>query len=957
MKKKFDVQGMTCSACSAHIEKDLSKTGGVNSCTVSLMTNTMIVDYDDSIIDDEGIITQVKKSGYGASISSGIASVSVPKKQENAYKLGEKALLIRVIISFVFMLLIMYVAMGHMVHLPLPSFFNGAANAVSFAFLQLLLTLPVIYVNRAYFISGFGKLIKLKPNMDSLIALGSTASLVYGIVAIFIMSFQLGRGNLDVVGAYAHNLYFESAVMILALVTLGKYFEGKSKRRTGEAVTKLMDLSPKTASVLRNGEEITVPTAELNVGDIVLIRSGESISADGEVIEGETYVDESMITGESVAVKKSIGDNVVGGTINKNGFVKIRVTKTGGDTTLSKIIELVENANSTKAPIAKIADKISGVFVPIVLGIALISFIVWLSVGSGFEFAFSIAIAVLVISCPCALGLATPVAIMVGTGKGAENGVLIKSGEALEQACKIDTVVMDKTGTITLGKPTVTDISAYGFDDKELLQIACSVEKLSEHPLANALVEYAKENGIEINEVSDFKSHSGLGVSGVVNGILYNIGSKKFMSSINIDIGESYKVIDKLSDEAKTPLIIADRNRVLGVIAVADRVRHTSKAAIDALIKSGINVVMLTGDNAGVAAAVAAQVGITDVISGVMPSDKEGEIAKLRDSGKKVMFVGDGINDAPALARADVGVAIGAGTDIAIENADVVLVKSDLQDVVTLIKLSKRTLRNVKENLFWAFFYNTLGIPLAAGVFYSVLGWKLNPMLGALAMSLSSICVVGNALRLKWFKPYGKNIKKSNDGNTAINSAKVKKLSDNEENDNKIAKNKKSDNIKATIELLSDKALMIDSNDKLTNLNDCNSLKSSDSVNVYDINISQNDAYNIEECGKQNNKNELSESENFDKKVNVINNKPTAAQSREGDIMNNCSILTATIEGMSCGHCSARVEKTLNALDGVKATVDLDTKIATMECEREVGDLEIILAVEDAGYTVTNIER
>lgn len=867
MKRKFDVQGMTCSACSAHIEKDLNKTEGVNACNVSLMTNTMVVDYDESKIDIDGIIAQVNKSGYGANPADAPAATA-KDKQDSGYKAGEKALLIRVIISFVFMVLIMYVAMGHMIGLPLPSFFNGASNAVSFAFLQLLLTLPVIYVNRTYFISGFKKLFKLKPNMDSLIALGSSASLIYGIAAIFIMSFRLGRGELDAVAGYAHNLYFESAVMILALVTLGKYFEGKSKRRTGDAVAKLMDLSPKTATVLRNGQEIFVPTAELNVGDIVVIRSGESISADGEVTEGETYVDESMITGESVAVKKSVGDNVVGGTINKNGFIKVRVTKIGADTTLSKIVELVENANSTKAPIAKIADKISGVFVPIVLLIALVAFIVWMCVGSGFEFAFSIAIAVLVISCPCALGLATPVAIMVGTGKGAENGVLIKSGEALELACKITTVVMDKTGTITVGKPMLTDIYEYDFAREELLAIACSIEKMSEHPLGAALVEYGKANGIEMRNVADFKSLSGQGVSGVINGKTYNIGSKKFIEDLGINTAAAVAETERLSDEAKTPLLIADDTRLIGVIAVADSVRPTSKTAISALIKQGIDVVMLTGDNERVAAAIAAQVGVTNIISGVMPSDKEREIAKLRDNGEKVMFVGDGINDAPALARADVGVAIGAGTDIAIDNADVVLVKSDLQDVVTLIKLSKRTLRNVKENLFWAFFYNTLGIPLAAGVFYSVLGWKLNPMLGALAMSLSSICVVGNALRLKLFKPYGGRRKNLQTDNGAGDSQTDTGASD-------------------EIEFTTIK---------------------------------------------------------------------TAAE-RQGVIMNNNSILTATIEGMSCGHCSARVEKALNELDGVNATVDLDKKTATMECEREVGDLEIISAVENAGYTVTNIER
>lgn len=872
MKRKFDVQGMTCSACSAHIEKDLNKTEGVNACSVSLMTNTMVVDYDESIIDDNGIIEQVKKSGYGASAAEANAT-AVKVRTESGYKAGETALLVRVIISFVFMLLIMYVAMGHMIGLPLPSFFNGAANAVSFAFLQLLLTLPVIYVNRTYFISGFKKLFKFKPNMDSLIALGSSASLIYGIVAIFIMSFRLGRGELDAVAGYAHNLYFESAVMILALVTLGKYFEGKSKRRTGDAVAKLMDLSPKSATVLRSGQEIAVPTAELNVGDIVLIRSGESISADGEVTEGETYVDESMITGESVAVKKGVGDNVVGGTINKNGFIKVRVTKTGADTTLSKIVELVENANSTKAPIAKIADKISGVFVPIVLLIALVAFIVWMSVGSGFEFAFSIAIAVLVISCPCALGLATPVAIMVGTGKGAENGVLIKSGEALELACKISTVVMDKTGTITVGKPTLTDIYEYDFAREELLSIACSIEKLSEHPLGAALVDYGAENSVKLREVSEFESHSGLGVAGIIDGKSYRIGSKKFIDGLGINTDAAAAETARLSGEAKTPLLIADDVRLIGIIAVADSVRPTSKTAISALIKQGIDVVMLTGDNEGVAAAIAAQVGVTNVISGVMPSDKEQEIAKLRANGKKVMFVGDGINDAPALARADVGVAIGAGTDIAIDNADVVLVKSDLQDVVTLIRLSKRTLRNVKENLFWAFFYNTLGIPLAAGVFYSVLGWKLNPMLGALAMSLSSICVVGNALRLKWFKPYGRSR-------------------------NKLRTDEGKD-------------------------------EGADTHSDVDTITNENKTYESNE---------------------------TAAE-RKGEVMNKNSILTATIEGMSCGHCSARVEKALNELDGIKATVDLDKKLATMECEREVGDLEIITAVENAGYTVTNIER
>ena len=597
----------------------------------------------------------------------------------------------------------------------------------------------------------------MAPNMDSLIAIGSTASLVYGIFAIYRMSYGLGSGNMEVVHLYYHDLYFESAAMILALITVGKYLETRSKGKTSEAITKLMDLAPKTAVVERDGREQEIPVEQVVAGDVVIVRPGQNVPVDGFILEGSTSIDEAAITGESIPVHKQEGDTVIAATMNKTGFVKFKATRVGDDTTFSQIIRLVEEASSSKAPIAKIADKIAGVFVPVVMVIALVTAVVWLLSGSTFEFALSCAISVLVISCPCALGLATPVAIMVGTGKGAEQGILIKSGEALETAHNLQSVVLDKTGTITQGRPVVTDIHTEGWTKKEFLALAAGMEVKSEHPLAEAILDYAKKEGISPVQVDNFNSIPGKGLEVSVNGRRYYAGNERLMREKEISLDNCLKLLEVMADEGKTPLIFAEETQVLGVIAVADVVKPTSKEAIKELKDLGIEVVMLTGDNRRTAEAIRRQLDIDTVIAEVLPQDKERKISELQEAGKVVAMIGDGVNDAPALARADVGMAIGAGTDVAIESADVVLMKNDLKDAVTAIRLSKAVIRNIKQNLFWAFFYNTLGIPIAAGIFYPLLGLKLNPMIGAAAMSMSSIFVVSNALRLKWFQPLGKS--------------------------------------------------------------------------------------------------------------------------------------------------------------------------------------------------------
>ncbi len=649
------------------------------------------------------------------------------------------------------MIPLMYVTMGHMVGLSLPSFLDGMENAVSFAFTQLLLCLPIIYVNRQYYSKGFRTLFHLAPNMDSLIAIGSCASLVYGIVAIYRMSYGLGNGDMELVHRYYHDLYFESAAMILALITVGKYLEARSKGKTSEAITKLLDLAPKTAVVERGGKETEIPVEQVQAGDIVAVRPGSSIPVDGFIIEGTTSVDEAAITGESIPVHKQVNDTVIAATMNKTGFIRFKATRVGDDTTFSQIIRLVEEASSSKAPIAKIADKIAGVFVPVVIGVAVVTAIVWLAVGASFEFALSCAISVLVISCPCALGLATPVAIMVGTGKGAENGILIRSGEALEMAHNIQSVVLDKTGTITQGKPVVTNVETI-LSEQEFLSLAAGLEEKSEHPLAEAILEYAKKKSVKPAGITEFVSVPGRGVKGKLGNTRYIAGNRRMLKEQGIPLGDYAQRLDVLADEGKTPMLFADENRILGILSVADVVKPTSREAVRQLKEQGVEVVMLTGDNRRTAEAIRRELDIDTVIAEVLPQDKEREIVKLQEQGKKVAMVGDGINDAPALARADVGMAIGAGTDVAIESADVVLMKNDLLDAVTAIRLSKAVIRNIKQNLFWAFFYNSLGIPVAAGVFYHAFGWKLNPMIGAAAMSMSSIFVVTNALRLKNFR-------------------------------------------------------------------------------------------------------------------------------------------------------------------------------------------------------------
>ena len=773
MKERFDVTGMTCSACSSHVEKSVGKLTGVENVSVNLLTNSMQVEFDENKLDTAGIIKAVEDAGYGAAVKDGHAKSGTKTSgqsdsQENsglsAVEQNVKNMKKRLIVSLIFWIPLMYVSMGHMIYqwlnIPMPpftmNFLHGNENAITYAFTQFLLLLPILIANQKYFKNGFKTLWHRSPNMDSLIAIGAGAAILYGIFAIYRIGYAMGHGDMMVVHQYAHDLYFESAGTILTLITIGKYLETKSKGKTSEAITKLLNLAPKTVTVVRDGVEQVVDAADVEKGEIFLVKPGESVAVDGIVLEGKSSFDESAITGESIPVPKQEGDTIVSASMNKSGLIRAKATKVGEDTTIAQIIRLVEEASSSKAPIAKMADKIAGVFVPTVITIALITGIIWLISGATFEFAMSTAIAVLVISCPCALGLATPVAIMVGTGKGAENGILIKSGDALETAHQIDTVVLDKTGTITQGKPVVTDIicaAGKNADKTQLLQIAGSLEKGSEHPLAEAIVNYCVTNNISLEKVTDFNALFGKGIEGTVSGTHYYAGNEKMMEEKGISLSTEQKnQIQALAKQGRTPLLFADEKQFLGIVAVADVVKPTSKEAVQKFRDYGIHVIMLTGDNEVTAQAIKEQVGIDEVIAGVLPTQKEEKISALKQAGHKVAMIGDGVNDAPALASADVGIAIGAGTDVAIESADIVLMKNDLLDAVGAVKLSKAVIRNIKENLFWAFFYNSIGIPLAAGVLYPLFQIKLNPMFGAAAMSLSSVCVVSNALRLRWVK-------------------------------------------------------------------------------------------------------------------------------------------------------------------------------------------------------------
>ena len=807
-KETYDITGMSCAACSARIEKGISGMEGMQQCSVNLLKNSMTVSYDEAELDSGKIIHQVEDIGYGASLhqTQGSKTTGASGRGKNgatdAAAAAAKQMKQRLIVSLVFTIPLFYISMGHMAGWPLPPWLLGARNHMIFAFTQFLLVLPVLIAGGHYFKNGLKNLWHRSPNMDSLIALGSGAAFVYGIYAIYKIAWGFSIEDMDMVETFGMNLYFESSAMILTLITLGKFMEARAKSKTSEAITKLMDLAPKTAKVLRNGQEEEISVDDVQNGDILVVRDGDTVPVDGKITEGFASVDESAITGESLPVDKQTGDPVTGGTINRTGYFQMEATAVGEHTTLSKIIQLVDDATSSKAPIAKLADRVSSVFVPVVITIALLAAILWLLAGQSFEFALSVAISVLVISCPCALGLATPTAIMVGTGRGAAKGILIKSAEALEITHSIDTVVLDKTGTVTQGKPVVTDVIALEADGKtagentqaytELLQLAFSLEKMSSHPLAEAIVKKAEACSAAFQEVSDYEMIPGQGIAGTIDKVRCLAGNRKLMETNRIDISVAAGLQEKLADEGKTPLYFAQGGKFLGVIAAADVVKPTSREAIARLQEMGMDVIMLTGDNARTAEAIKKQVGIKTVIADVLPQDKEEKVHRLQEQGHKVAMVGDGINDAPALARADVGIAIGAGTDVAIESADIVLMKSDLMDAASAVSLSRAVMRNIKQNLFWAFFYNIIGIPVAAGVLYPAFHILLNPMIGAAAMSFSSVSVVSNALRLRFFTPKWKHESGTADLQTTENGGMMEQSTAAAEIADRIAQNDES---------------------------------------------------------------------------------------------------------------------------------------------------------------------
>lgn len=807
-KIKFNITGMTCSACSSHVQRAVEKLEGAAEVQVNLLTNSMSVNYDEAILGTDKIIEAVEKAGYGASLADSLKNSSSNKNsaggktsgtrsfQNDAAKLERDKIKKRLILSLVFMIPLFYVSMGHMASLPIPHFLHGIENALIFSFTQFLLALPVLIINKKFFTGGFKAFLNKAPNMDSLVAVGSGAALIYGIFAIYKMAYGMGHGDMETVRLFAGDLYFESAAMILTLVSLGKFLEANAKGKTSQAITKLMNLRPKTALVIRNGNEEEIPVEEIVKGDLILIKPGFSIPVDGIIVEGNSSVDEAAITGESLPVEKTAGDKVVSASINLSGTFIFKAERVGDDTTLSQIIALVEEASASKAPVSKLADKISNYFVPAVIVIAVITLFIWLIAGEGFEFALSRAISVLVISCPCALGLATPTAIMAGTGKGARLGILIRSAEALETAHKTNTVVLDKTGTITQGRPDVIDIKkTENFSEDEVLSFAYSLEVLSEHPLANAVIKRAKEKNLEALKIKDFKAEHGFGISGIeeASGLKILAGNEKLFQKNNIEISHAKAEIDALAEKGATPLLIGVSGgtggsssetdtgaKLIGIIAVADKIKEGSIESIAEFKAMGIKTIMLTGDNKKTANAIKAQTGVDDFSAELLPQNKKNEIEKLQQAGLKTAMIGDGINDAPALMTADVGIAIGNGTDIAIESADIILMNDNLQTAVDSIQLSRAVMRNIKENLFWALFYNSLCIPLAAGVFYPLFGIVLSPMIAAAAMSLSSVSVVSNALRLNYFKPKRKYKISRDAGSTESCAADKNKIKEKE---------------------------------------------------------------------------------------------------------------------------------------------------------------------------------
>lgn len=758
MKQRFRVGGMSCAACSAHVEKSVSAVPGVSMVQVNLLAGSMTVEYDEAVCDAGKIIAAVVSGGYTAAVDDGKQQSAPAQSAQADEALGEMKK--RIIVSAVFMIVLMYFSMGEMIGLPLPSYAAGMDGMFALALTELVLTIPIVLINRKYYINGFKTLLHRAPTMDALIAVGSGAALVYGIYALV----RIGTAPTpEAAHSFMHDLYFESAGMILTLVTLGKFFEARAKRKTGEAIAALMDLRPQTAEVIRGGRAIQLPIEQVQTGDLVVVRGGQSVPVDGVITEGSAFLDESAITGESMPVERHVGGTVIGATVSKSGYFVMRASRVGDDTTLSQIIRLVEEAGASKAPIAKLADKVAGVFVPVVMCIALVTAVIWLLAGETPSFALTRAISVLVISCPCALGLATPVAIMVGTGVGAKNGVLFQSAEALENLHNVTSAIMDKTGTVTEGRPVVTDVQTWGVETEELLSLALSLEKRSDHPLADAIVRYALEKGAKERRVTDFEMVEGQGIRAAVDGVPCMAGNQRMLLANGLALSRSMQELgEKLADAGKTPLFFAANRQVVGTFAVADVLKPTSRAAVRALESMGIEVTLLTGDNKKTAQTIASELGVREVIAEVLPQDKERIVREKQAAGRRVAMIGDGINDAPALARADVGIAIGAGTDVAISSADVVLMKSDLMDAVDAIRLSRQTIRNIRQNLFWAFFYNCIGIPIAAGALWVPFGIKLSPMIGAAAMSLSSVCVVSNALRLRFFKA-GERVKQAGD--------------------------------------------------------------------------------------------------------------------------------------------------------------------------------------------------
>jgi Cu2+-exporting ATPase/Cu+-exporting ATPase len=847
-REKFVITGMSCAACSARVEKTVKALPGVKSVSVNLLKNSMDAVFDESV-SDTGVISQaVEKAGYGARLAT---AEGVSQEPAGAAEDEERLTKVRLIVSFVFTIPLFYVAMGHMFHWPLPGYLTDERNLMSLGLLQFVLLVPVLAVNFKFYRSGFKALAGRAPNMDSLVAIGSGAAALYGLWGLFLMAHGLSHQNPHMVHEASMNLYFESGATILTLVTVGKYLEARARRRTTQAVASLLDLAPKTATVERDGQEMTIPTKDIRVGDTLLVKAGETIAADGVCVGGAGAVDESNLTGESLPIDKSPGHKATGATVLLSGFLRVSIEQIGQDTALAKIIRLVDEATSSKAPISRLADRISGIFVPVVIGIALLAFIVWLLLGQDVSFALNIAISILVISCPCALGLATPTAIMVGTGQGAKSGILFKSAEALELAHELEIMVLDKTGTITTGRPEVTEIlAADGHDSDEVLRLAASLEKLSEHPLGQAIVRKAEEKGLALSEISDFTQTPGAGLSGRLGDLALKAGNSRLLEGIDNPGPKLAEAGQAAAMVGATPIFVLSGHTVIGMIAVSDQIKETSPGAISELKGLGLQVAMITGDNLRTAQAVSKKAGVDRVLAEVLPGDKEREIRELQENGRrKVGMVGDGVNDAPALARADVGLAIGAGTDIAMETADVVLMKSDLLDVSTAIQLSRKVLRNIKQNLFWAFFYNLVGIPVAAGVFYGLWGLRLNPMIAAAAMSLSSVSVVSNALRLRFFKP------------VRLSGASPRQ-----------------------------------------------------------------EGSNLSGLSRQ---------------------EPGAAKTKEESNM----VKKLKIEGMTCGHCSARVEKILTEIKGVdKAKVDLKSGTAEVSLSTELPDSALTQPVTDGGY-------